>query len=190
MNERKFSILDKGYIEVNRVDGCEQDIVNAARVSHDSEGTEASDKNLLKFLLKNNHNTPFRYAGYIFTVKLPIFVARQWMRHTLGSEFVEKSARYTEMTEYYVPDYLSEDEIGFMDNIMLESFAESARMVLPVSTYTKFTWKVNIQALMHFLTLRLDTHAQREIREYAKVLYAIAYTDFPTILGGYDGKTF
>ena len=198
MEERKFRVLDKGYIRVDRVDGCEQDIVNAARVSHASAGTAESDLSLLKFLQDKKHNTPFRFVGYVLSVKMPIFVARQWMRHTTGCSYVEQSARYTEMTDYYLPVEGDLDILSTMDEVMCNAFSaydkmlefnvpkEQARMVLPMSTYTKVTWVVNLQSLMHFLKLRLDKHAQKEIREYAKVVYAIAYTDFPNVIGNMD----
>ena len=77
----------------------ELDIVNAARVSYDRERSvfdPRSDGNLLKFLLKNNHKSPFYMPVIKFHFKMPIFVARQWFRHHIGFARNEMSRRYVE----------------------------------------------------------------------------------------------
>lgn len=190
----KKQVHELGSIEIIHKYGDESCIVSAARVSHLSKGNEQSDKNLITTMLKAKHMTPFRFAHYEFEIKLPIFVARQWMRHCTGSDFVEQSGRYTEMLDYYVPDYVKTEHKIILDETMDHSFSkyeillssgmpkEIARQILPLSTYTRFRWIVNLQALMHFLELRTDKHAQTEIRDYANALLDIVSVDFPTTM--------
>lgn len=62
------------------------------------------DKGLIRYLLTNRHGTPFEHNAFRFHVKCPIFVAREWMRHRIGS-FNEMSGRYTKLdAEFYVPE--------------------------------------------------------------------------------------
>lgn len=80
-------------------------VVNSARVSFGRESTELTeaDKGLINFLMRNRHGTPFEHNCFIFKVEAPIFVAREWFRHRIGS-FNEYSGRYSEMTERaYLP---------------------------------------------------------------------------------------
>jgi len=81
-------------------------IVNNARQSFGKESLELgeAEKGLISFLMHNRHGTPFEAVTFQFNVKCPIFVAREWFRHRIGS-FNEFSARYSEMPrEYYIPE--------------------------------------------------------------------------------------
>jgi thymidylate synthase (FAD) len=102
----KFDIHNDGFVSVERVFGDELAIVNAARVSYNKhkEAIDEADIGLLKYLLREQHGTPFEHAGMSFHVRCPIFVAREWFRHRIGS-FSEMSGRYVEMTRSaYVPN--------------------------------------------------------------------------------------
>lgn len=80
-------------------------VVNAARVSFAKKKTEVDevDKGLINFLMRERHGTPFEHNAFRFHIKCPIFVAREWFRHRIGS-FNEFSARYSEVPEeFYVP---------------------------------------------------------------------------------------
>lgn len=98
-------IHEYGFI---RLDGSMADdlsVVNAARVSFGTrkETMDESDKGLIGFLMRERHGTPFEHNSFRFHVKCPIFVAREWFRHRIGS-FNEISGRYTELkNEGYVP---------------------------------------------------------------------------------------
>tara|TARA_B100000686_G_C16780544_1_gene971528 strand:- start:1447 stop:2067 length:621 start_codon:yes stop_codon:yes gene_type:complete len=84
--------------------GDDLSVVKAARVSYgqDSKGEEA-DQKLINYMMKHNHGTPFEHIVYTFHIKCPIFVARQWFRHRMGS-FNEISGRYVELdTKFWVP---------------------------------------------------------------------------------------
>jgi len=93
-------------VELISVMGDDLTIVNAARVSYNKKSelmTEADEK-LIGYLAKNSHGTPFEHVVFTFRVKAPIAVAREWMRHRIGS-FNEVSTRYVEVEKVgYVPE--------------------------------------------------------------------------------------
>jgi thymidylate synthase (FAD) len=212
-------VLDKGFINLIDKMGCDAAIASAARVSYNkqdeilAEYNIAKDTKLIRYLMRHNHTSPFEMAELKFHVKLPIFVARQWMRHRTGS-FNEISARYTQLSsDYYVPDikrcqfqshdnkqgssqdyvdpniqHLWQDMIyqamntanqDYRELVRSDIAKELARIVLPLSQYTEFYWKVDLHNLFHFMLLRSDNHAQFEIREYSKALEKIVKEHFP-----------
>lgn len=178
-------------------------IVQAARVSY-AEGTKTSrsDEGLIRYLLRHWHTTPFEMVDFKFHIKMPIFVARQHLRHRTAS-VNEMSARYSVVPdEYFVPEeYRTQSKTnkqsseGTLDlcpplksapaDNCSEAFEtykklldngccrELARCHLPQSTYTEFYWKINLHNLMHYLHLRMEAGAQKEIRDYADAIYEI-----------------
>lgn len=95
----------KGFVKLVDVVGDDYRVLEAARVSTGSESRKGDekDKKLIQYLMKNEHHTPFEKIVFEFYVKCPIFVARQWFRHRMGS-FNEASARYKEFVwETYQP---------------------------------------------------------------------------------------
>jgi thymidylate synthase (FAD) len=201
--------------------GDDAAVVQAARVSY-GRGTKKlrEDRGLIRYLLRHLHTTPFEMCELKLHVKLPIFVARQWIRHRTAN-VNEYSARYSVLdSEYYEPDisrmgaqstdnrqgrgdalpesvakafretlrHDAERAFGHYDEMVQggsgadpgggdaaqEGLArEVARIGLPLSTYTQWYWKIDLHNLMHFLKLRLDAHAQYEIRAYAEVIAGI-----------------
>lgn len=103
MNEIK--VLDLGFVRLEAFAGGDQAVLRSARVSYGSTSTDSEkDKRLIKFLLTNDHGSPFEHTFFTFHMKLPIFCARQIIRHRVGVAFNEVSARYTEMKEeFYTP---------------------------------------------------------------------------------------
>ena len=99
-------MLDHGFV---RLDDCMADdlsVVNAARVSfaRRKEAMDESDEGLIRFLMRDRHGTPFEHNAFRFHVRTPIFVAREWFRHRVGS-FNEFSMRYARATDdFYVPE--------------------------------------------------------------------------------------
>lgn len=212
-----MKVLDHGFVKlidsmpaatpvITDVWGAgDQRVVDAARVSIAGRGVRPvlDDKKLLRYLLVNKHTSPFEKIRFEFHVKLPIFIARQWIRHRTGS-FNEMSARYGVLPDcFYVPDpermqsqakdnkqgsggllpgHLAEkmrDEITCLsgrsyatyETLLEDGLArELARMVLPVNFYTEWWWTVDLHNLMHFLRLRLHSHAQWEIQQYGKAI--------------------
>ena len=180
----KQDVLNAGYVRlVEYLGGDESVIRNARRCWHiEDNPSERSDKNLIRHLLREEHMTPFEAMVFTFDVKCPIFVARQWMRHRIGS-FNEESLRYgAAKEEYYTPrglktietfDWITLHQAMFdMYNDLVSRGVrkEQARAILPVGVYTKFYWTVNGSSLMNFLKLRLNKDAQAEIREYAEAI--------------------
>ena len=105
-----FPVHD-GFVRLVDAMGDDSAVVRAARVSYgnESKGREA-DRKLIHYLMKHNHGTPFEHIVFTFHIRCPIFVARQWFRHRIGS-FNEISARYTELdTGFFVPTLLRQNK--------------------------------------------------------------------------------
>jgi thymidylate synthase (FAD) len=99
-------VLDHGFVRLDAAMADDLSVVNAARVSfaRRKDEMDESDEGLIRFLLRNRHGTPFEHNALRFHVRAPIFVAREWFRHRIGS-FNEFSMRYARATdEFYVPD--------------------------------------------------------------------------------------
>ena len=99
-------VLDHGFVRLDDAMADDLSVVNAARVSFARRVTEMSeaDEGLIRFLMRDRHGTPFEHNSFRFHVRCPIFVAREWFRHRVGS-FNEFSMRYARATdEFYVPD--------------------------------------------------------------------------------------
>ncbi len=209
-------ILDHGFIRVIDYMGDDTSIVQAARVSY-GKGTKkvSTDSGLIKYLMRHWHSTPFEMCEIKYHIKLPIFIARQWIRHRTAN-VNEYSARYSILDkEFYLPkaehlaaqsqnnrqgrgqvlegdkakkvlDLLKSDAEQTYNNyetMLNEKYdgstidknspglaRELARMNLTLNTYTQWYWKTDLLNLMNFIRLRVDTHAQYEIRAYADVM--------------------
>ncbi len=98
-------VLDHGFVRVVDYMGNDASIVEAARVSYGSgTRTRRSDRGLIRYLMRHRHTTPFEMCELKLHVKLPIFVARQWIRHRTAN-VNEYSARYSVLDrEFYVPE--------------------------------------------------------------------------------------
>lgn len=101
-------VLDRGFVNLVNFMGGDLAVVASARVSTGITPEEASkgeerDQKLISYLMKHRHGTPFEHSAFTFFVKVPIFVAREWQRHRVGS-YNEMSGRYTEfLPEFYIP---------------------------------------------------------------------------------------
>lgn len=101
---KEFKCLDKGFVRLVDIMGGDESIVQAARVSY-GKGTKtvSEDRNLIRYLMRHRHTSPFEMVEYKFHIKLPIFVARQWIRHRTAN-VNEYSGRYSIMPdEFYLP---------------------------------------------------------------------------------------
>ena len=98
-------VLDHGFVRLDDAMADDLSVVNGARVSfarHRAEMDDA-DSGLIRFLMRERHGTPFEHNAFRFHIRTPIFVAREWFRHRIGS-FNEFSMRYAKATdEFYVP---------------------------------------------------------------------------------------
>ena len=206
--DKEIKVLDKGFVRLVDYLGDDSRIVQSARVSY-GEGTKSyrEDKGLIDYLLRNDHTSPFEQVSFTFHIKMPIVVARQWIRHRTA-KVNEISGRYSVMaSEFYVP---AEEDIalqsddnkqGRMNEPVSAELAkevqdiisaeqeriyetytklldmglarELARINLPLSLYTEWYWTMDLHNLFHFLRLRMDAHAQKEIRVYADTIFEI-----------------
>ncbi|XAO71511.1 MAG: FAD-dependent thymidylate synthase [Acetobacteraceae bacterium] len=207
---KPFQVLDHGFVRVIDYMGDDSAIVQAARVSY-GRGTKKvlEDRGLIRYLMRHRHSTPFEMCEIKFHIKLPVFIARQWIRHRTAN-VNEYSARYSILDrEFYIPapdqlaqqskvnrqgrgEVLPPDQAAKVLDILREDAQrcyahyeemldpdghnvarELARMNLTLNTYTQWYWKIDLNNLMHFLSLRIDAHAQYEIRAYAEVMTEI-----------------
>src|SRR5947209_1248712 len=182
-------------------------IVQAARVSY-GQGTKQvnEDRRLIRYLARHRHTTPFEMVEFKFHHVMPIFVARQWIRHRTAN-VNEYSARYSVVKDrFYRPSVegvrqqsktnrqggegpadvsTAEDFLRYLEETEAAQYAgyekaledgiarELARIGLPLSVYTEWYWKIDLHNLLHFLSLRMDPHAQQEIRDYANAMFAL-----------------
>ncbi|MFN8518816.1 MAG: FAD-dependent thymidylate synthase [Chloroflexota bacterium] len=203
-------VLDQGFVRVVDYMGDDHAIVQAARVSYGAgTRTVRSDAGLIDYLMRHQHTSPFEMCELKLHVKLPVFVARQWIRHRTAS-VNEYSGRYSEIADtFYDPDpadigrQSTTNRQGSVGAVSPEAAAaakaqwrddaarayehyrtlldggedavarEVARIGLPLSHYTEWYWKVDLHNLLGFLALRMDAHAQTEIRAYAAAIGAI-----------------
>ena len=215
-----FPVLDHGFVRVVDYMGDDSAVVQAARVSY-GRGTkrQTEDEGLIRYLMRHRHSTPFEMCEIKLHIKLPIFIARQWIRHRTAN-VNEYSARYSILDrEYYLPlpenlaaqsslnrqgrDQVLSAEQGAQVLDLLKRDAEQcyetyayllneeaggdnphdpdrdslarelARMNLTLNYYTQWYWKIDLNNLMHFLSLRADAHAQWEIQAYSHVILDI-----------------
>lgn len=198
----RIDVLDHGYVALLDHMGNDDSVVEAARVSTSAGAkTREEDRALLEYLFRHRHTTPFEQVRFKFVAQMPIFVARQWIRHRTGS-FNELSGRYSQMPDlFYRPERLRKQSTvnkqggveGFSDEANASLLAsmdsqlqsarklyehlldagvarELARIVLPLSQYTRWVWTTDLHNLFHFLELRLDSHAQWEFQQYGKTI--------------------
>ncbi|MCI4364679.1 MAG: FAD-dependent thymidylate synthase [Thermoplasmata archaeon] len=216
----KVPVLSHGFVVLVDYMGNDAAIVQAARVSY-GQGTKTvrDDRGLIRYLMRHRHTTPFEMVEYKFLVRLPIYVARQWIRHRSAS-VNEYSARYSVIPdEFEVPpveevrhqsernrqgrgEALPPDVVHRfrtdLERIAKDAYAtyttaleagvarETARLVLPVAYYTQWYWKTNLHNLFHFLSLRLDPHAQEEIRLFATAVDQLARLVTPVAFEAFD----
>jgi thymidylate synthase (FAD) len=104
--ENTIRVLDHGFVRLDDAMADDLSVVNGARVSfaRRKEEMDESDAGLIRFLMRDRHGTPFEHNSFRFHIRCPIFVAREWFRHRIGS-FNEFSMRYARATDdFYVPE--------------------------------------------------------------------------------------
>ncbi len=217
----KIPCLDLGFVYLVDYMGGDASIVQAARVSY-GIGTKTvnEDRGLIRYLMRHQHTTPFEMVEMKFHLKLPIFVARQMIRHRTAN-VNEYSGRYSVMPdEFYLPpvehvtkqsatnrqgggDPVTSDEAaevlgiiegeqravreGYERMLELDIRRELARVNLGVAQYTEWYWKNDLHNLFRFLMLRMDDHAQYEIRVYAEAMAKIVKGGRARGVGGLRG---
>jgi thymidylate synthase (FAD) len=186
--------------------GADFAIVQAARVSYGAGTKQVNeDRGLIRYLARHRHTTPFEMVEFKFHHVMPIFVARQWIRHRTAN-VNEYSARYSIVQDRFFHPTLenvrrqstanrqggdepmdsatAQEFLEYLDRVekdyeQYQKFIdkgvarEIARIALPASVYTEWYWKIDLHNLFHFLSLRMDPHAQQEIRDYATAMFAL-----------------
>ncbi|MBX3379803.1 MAG: FAD-dependent thymidylate synthase [Phycisphaeraceae bacterium] len=217
-SRHQINVLDHGFIAlvdcmprlVPQGQTADAAIVQAARVSY-GQGTKKlnEDRGLIRYLLRHRHTTPLEMVEVKFHVCMPIFVARQWIRHRTAN-VNEYSARYSILPDrFYTPNLdqvrkqskanrqggeelfrvhddaqelkTAQEFVNYLDDV--EGFykrylalteqgvsREMARIGLPVNMYTEWYWKCDLHNTLRFLALRMDSHAQAEIRVFAEAM--------------------
>lgn len=211
---REIKVHNHGFIalvdvmprRVPRGKYADSAIVQAARTSY-GQGTkkQTEDDGLIRFLMRHRHTTPVEMVEFKFHMRMPIFVARQWIRHRTAN-VNEYSGRYSVMPDMFfrperdtiamqsrsnrqgreelVSDELAAQVYELLDDAesLYEKYKaleeagvsrEIIRIALPLSMYTEWYWKCDLHNIFHFLGLRMDLHAQREIRDYANAMFAL-----------------
>ncbi len=219
--DKEVKVLDRGFVRLVDYMGGDERIVASARVSY-GKGTKTfrQDRGLIHYLLRNDHTSPFEQVVFTFHAKMPIFVARQWIRHRTA-RVNEVSGRYSVLKdEFYVPaesDVACQSEdnkqgrstepapkkvqretIDLLLAGQQHAYADYRRMLngniarelarinLPLSLYTDWYWQIDLNNLFHFLRLRMDPHAQREIRVYADAMHDLARKVCPIAFEAFD----
>ena len=243
---RLIECLSDGFVRIVDVMGGDDAVVQAARVSYGAGTKKVSDdRNLIRYLMRNAHTSPFEMVEFKFHIRCPMDCWRQWIRHRTAN-VNEYSTRYSEAidsmdrtthwrsqsgsnkqgsaglvdkvdglilgeahnhTELFEPDgpllhneptpgkvwgyaegihsdlqsWLTATEQQFHDRARALYEArlrcgvarEQARKDLPLSNYTEAYWKIDLHNLFHFLRLRIDPHAQKEIRDFGQAMYKL-----------------
>src|SRR5438128_1055050 len=184
--------------------GSDEDVERAARVSYGYGTRRTSEtRGLIRYLRRHRHTTPSEMVELKFHCAMPIFVARQWVRHRAVS-LNEYSGRYSLLPllfyrpapEHFQPQSATNRQGrsgGSLEAVYADAIErwertrrlaaeqyewlvqrdvarELARIDLPLSTYTQWYWKIDLHNLFHFLSVRVDAHAQLETRAYARVM--------------------
>lgn len=200
-----FPALDHGFVALVDYMGTDTDIERAARVSYGHGTRKASQtRGLIRYLRRHKHTTPSEMVEFKFHCCMPIFIARQWIRHRTAN-VNEMSGRYSLMPMMFYTPSPNQLQIQSKSNkqgrsgetvpadtyhtarrmweegresaarnynwLTKEGIArELARIDLPLSTYTQWYWKIDLHNLLHFLTLRVNAHAQWEIQQYGRLM--------------------
>lgn len=220
-DKNAIKVLDHGFVVLKETMGSDFTIAESARVSYGA-GTKtiSDDRNLIRYLMRHKHTSPFEMAEARFLVKVPVFVWRQWIRHRTAN-VNELSGRYSELpNEFFQPEWREqsvtnkqggEDNIKYTpiyfdvdcsnynvntaEELAFEEYKnrlnngvsrELARTCLPVSHYTIAYWKCDIHNILHFLKLRMHSHAQKEIRVYADAIYNLLKSKYPLTFEAFD----
>ena len=216
----KRPVLSHGYVVLVDYMGNDAAIVQAARVSY-GRGTKSvrDDRGLIRYLMRHRHTTPFEMVEVKLLVRLPIYVARQWIRHRTANvneasyrysiapdefdlppreDVRRQSARNRQGRDEALPEEVAERFRSDLDRVSREAYhayqtalesgvaRETARLILPLAYYTEWYWKIDLWNLFHYLSLRLDPHAQEEIRRYASEIAGIARAVCPVAYEAFE----
>lgn len=176
----------------------------------------SDNRGLIRYLLAHHHNSPVEQCAVTFIVKLPIFAQGQLVRHRTAKLNQYSGRYSVMPDEYYFPEKFSaqsktnkqgtDSDIPLNDTFIKKEYVhgcehvreiydralssgvarEQARIILPQNQYTLVIYQFDLHNLMHMLKLRMDSHAQWEIREYANAIYSLVKEKFPICMEAFD----
>ena len=182
--------------------------------------TLKENEGLIDYLIRNRHTSPLEMVEFAFEIKLPIFVMRQIVRHRtanlneISGRYVELPEEFYIPEDFHIQsknnkqgrtdeilkgsDLLKSHYIGNMNEMfglykeaMSQGVSkEEARILLPLATYTRVMWKMDLHNLFHFLSLRLDQHAQFEVRVYAQAILRLITPIVPLCVKAWEFNVF
>jgi thymidylate synthase (FAD) len=199
--------------------GDDLTVVNAARVSLGKHTDEFSEKDakLIKYLADHEHTSPFFHPQARFRLRMPIWMAREWFRHTIGFSRNEVSRRYVDdPPTFHIPELRtrapgkkqgSNDDVHPQNTVLRETLMDScrvafnsynlllanqvppeqARMVLPQNMMTEFIETGSVAAYARLCHLRLGPDAQKEIRIVAGQVSDVLSAKFPVSWSALSG---
>jgi len=171
--DNAIQVLDHGFVRLDDAMAGDLSVVNSARVSFGRRKTEMddSDEGLIRFLMRDRHGTPFEHNAFRFHIRAPIFVAREWFRHRVGS-FNEFSMRYAKATDdFYVPD---------ADDVRTQVGKPGAYSFEPVSPDLAERTRDELQAVYEHAFATYERLVEAGVaRELARAVMPVgAYTEF------------
>jgi thymidylate synthase (FAD) len=171
--ENTIRVLDHGFVRLDDAMADDLSVVNGARVSfaRRKEEMDESDEGLIRFLMRDRHGTPFEHNSFRFHIRCPLFVAREWMRHRVGS-FNEFSLRYAKATDdFYVPS---------PEDVRSQVGKPGAYSFEPVSDEVAEATRVKLQAVYEMAYLAYEQLVELGVaRELARCALPVgAYTEF------------
>lgn len=170
-----FPVLDYGHVRAIDYMGNDAAIVQAARVSY-GKGTKTlnEDEALIRYLIRNKHTTPLEMCSIKFHIKLPIFIARQWIRHRTA-KVNEYSGRYSEMeADMYEPDLHrmtgqhSTNKQGSGDE-MVENVMDCYRGIITANTFAREAYKDLLDEGLNRETARTVLNLNQYTQWYWKI---------------------
>ncbi|MCR5605760.1 MAG: FAD-dependent thymidylate synthase [Treponema sp.] len=204
--DTEYKVLDKGFVRLIDYCGSDKRIVQMARLYYGENAKQIrDDESLIDYLIRHEYMDSFQQVVLCFHLKMPIFIARQWLKHRMGISN-EISSRYSVMKdEFYIPErssivpqdtkqgkslaaFTTEQSEEIRNSLIKEQNVASeyynnhiqsgltnelATINLPLSLYTEFYWQMDLHNLFQFFKTTLDSNAQYEIRQYAKVILEI-----------------
>jgi thymidylate synthase (FAD) len=168
-----IQVLDHGFVRLDDAMADDLSVVNAARVSfaRRKEEMDEGDEGLIRFLMRERHGTPFEHNSFRFHVRAPLFVAREWFRHRVGS-FNEFSMRYARATDdFYVPE---------PDDVRSQVGKPGAYSFEPVSDELAETTREELKAVYEHAYATYQRLVEQGVaRELARAALPVgAYTEF------------
>jgi thymidylate synthase (FAD) len=171
--DNTIQVLDHGFVRLDDCMASDLSVVNSARVSFGRRKTEMdeSDEGLIRFLMRDRHGTPFEHNAFRFHIRAPIFVAREWFRHRVGS-FNEFSMRYARASDdFYLPE---------ADDVRTQVGKPGAYSFEPVSPELAEQTREELQAVYEHAFATYERLVEAGVaRELARAVIPVgAYTEF------------